>query len=123
MFALLARVEFESTLGTLPDWSRQILEQVPALRTAGNCAGTRHIQWPRAERIIPSRTCGLLQLFLSIAAGVLVPALSIFPIRQEHPPLNRLILRFSARPHNTYSGQPDLPEQTYVSKRLISDRR
>src|SRR5882672_5190635 len=86
MFALLAGVEVETTLGTLSNRLGNRLQQRPALRTAGDRARSRHVDRPRAKGIVLARRRWLLNLFLRFAAGVLISALPVLTVRQREPP-------------------------------------
>ena len=101
MFALLARVQLETTFRTLPKRLAQVLQQRATLGAARNRPRPRHVQRSRAKRHVFPRCCGLLLLLRSFRSRVLVSALPVFAIRQS-PLLERIIVRLSRSPHKGF---------------------
>jgi hypothetical protein len=78
--ALLAGVQFESALRTLP-FRRHSLQHRSALRATRDRARSRHVHRPRSERIVSlGRDAGFLTGSFPIFAGILISALPIFSI-------------------------------------------
>src|SRR5258706_4320251 len=82
VLTLFAGVQVESAFRTLSDWVSNRLQQRPTLSAAGYGARSRHIQRPRTKSVVLTRGSRLLELFLRVATGVLISALTVLAVRQ-----------------------------------------
>jgi len=83
--ALFTGMQFEATLRTLAEGLGQDLQNRTALRAAGDVAAPRHLDGPRAERILFFGRPFARALLLLFAA-VHVSGLTVFSVRHDAPP-------------------------------------
>lgn len=78
MRALLTGMEFEPALGALGGRVSLFLQNVTALRTAGNRPAARHLNGAGAESVFADRSLPLLLFGSMFLISVLIAVLTIF---------------------------------------------